>query len=328
MHKLFYYSLLFALLMIGVGCKEQSVPAGNDYNIDSVAAAVNGTGKAARQKFLFDATKAETAGNADWVIDEDNGRPGQVPTPAQTGIVAATPETYWTGALSSWAIALVKQGIMVSTLPPGALITCGDSSNSQDLARYDVFVVDEPNTKFTIAEKIAVLHFVQQGGGLFMIADHTISDRNNDGWDSPAIWNDLMVNNPITRNPFGITINLTNIVELSQNVLNSHTTNPILHGTQGVVTQLDFHNGATLSIDTSANPSVQGLVWRSGIQQRQTGLLCAAAAYGAGRVFVITDSSPMDDGTGAPGNHLFNGWKTYSHTALCMNASLWLAGLQ
>ena len=39
-------------------------------------------GKAvAQKKFLFDATKAETAGNADWVIDEDSNIPGRFPTP-------------------------------------------------------------------------------------------------------------------------------------------------------------------------------------------------------------------------------------------------------
>ena len=45
-------------------------------------------------------------------------------------------------------------------------------------------------------------------------------------------------------------------------------------------------------------------------------------------VYVVTDSSPMDDGTGAAGNTLFNGWTTFSHIPLFMNASLWLAKLQ
>lgn len=56
-------------------------------------------------KILFDATKAETAGNADWVIDEDlnnlrwnpgaslggsDGNAQRIPTPAQSGITAST----------------------------------------------------------------------------------------------------------------------------------------------------------------------------------------------------------------------------------------------
>ena len=46
---------------------------------------------------------------------------------------------------------------------------------------------------------------------------------------------------------------------------------------------------------------------------------------GAVRVFVVTDSSLMDDGPGTSGKTLFNGWTTYRHTTLFMNASLRLA---
>lgn len=282
-----------------------------------------GTGK----KFLFDATKAETAGNADWVIDQD-ASPQQIPTPLQSTITASTTETYWTGAISSWGIALVKAGQTVETLPSTGTITYGNAANAQDLSKYDVFVVDEPNIRFTAAEKTAILNFVSHGGGLFMISDHTVSDRNNDGWDSPDIWNDLMNNNGTVTNPFGFTIDLTNITELTSNVLTGNATNPILHGTQGNVTQLDYHNGATLTLNAAANASVQGLIWRSTSTQGTTNAMSASATYGTGRVYVVTDSSPMDDGTGAAGNTLFNGWTTFSHIPLFMNASLWLAKLQ
>lgn len=280
------------------------------------------------KKFLFDATKAETAGNADWVIDEDNSTPQRMPTPVQSTVAAGTAEGYWTGALSAWGIALVKKGMTVETLPSTGSITYGNAANPQDLSKYNVFVVDEPNIRFTAGEKTAILTFVKNGGGLFMISDHTLSDRNNDGWDSPAIWNDLMTNNGMSSNPFGFSVDLTNIVQLSGNVLTGNAANPVLHGSQGHVTQLDFHNGATLSLQPAANPTVQGLIWKSGVSQNAQNVLCASAAYGAGRVYMVTDSSPMDDGTGASGNNLFNGWTTYSHIALFMNASFWLAKLQ
>lgn len=286
-----------------------------------------GGGGGTAKKFLFDNTKAETAGNADWVIDEDNSTPQRIPTPAQSTVTSTTAETYWTGALSSWGIALAKAGHTVETLPSTGSITYGNASNAQDLSNYDVFVIDEPNTKFTDAEKTAILHFIQNGGGLFMISDHTQSDRNNDGWDSPAIWNDLMTTNSVQSNPFGISIDLTNIVELSSNVRSNSSTNPILNGSQGAVTQLDFHNGATVTINTTANSSVQGLVWQSGFTQNSTHIMAASSTYGTGRVFVVTDSSPIDDGTGASGNTLFDGWHTYSHIPLFMNASYWLAKL-
>jgi hypothetical protein len=287
-----------------------------------------GGGTTGGKKFLFDATKAETAGNADWVIDEDNGTPQRIPTPAQSLITASTAETYWTGAISSWGIALVKAGNTVETLPSGTAITYGNASNPQDLSNYDVFVVDEPNILFTTSEKAAILNFISNGGGLFMISDHNNSDRNNDGHDSPNIWNDLMTNNGVATNPFGFSIDLTDISETSSNVLTGNTTNPILHGSQGNVTEMQFNDGATVTINPSANASVQGLIWQTGQAQGNTHLMCASSTFGTGRVFVVTDSSPMDDGTGAPNNNLFVSWNLFSHTQLFMNASLWLAKLQ
>ena len=279
-----------------------------------------------KKKFLFDASHAETAGNADWVIDEDNSIPQRIPTPAQSTVTSSTTESYWTGALSSWGIKLVQLGHTVETLPSTGSITYGNSSNAQDLSNYDVFVVDEPNKRFTAAEKTAIITFVNNGGGLFMISDHNASDRDNDGWDSPAIWNDLMSNNTIAVNPFGFTIDLTNISETTTNILSS-SGNPILHGINGGVTSLQFNNGATITTSTSANSSVQGLIWQSTSTQGSTHVMAATCTYGSGRVFVITDSSPADDGSGAPGNTLFTGWVTASHAPLHLNASLWLGKL-
>ena len=277
-------------------------------------------------KFLFDASHAETAGNADWVLDVDAGVVPRYPTPAASGITSTTPETYWTAALSSWGVALVKLGNSVENLPSGTAITYGDASNPQDLANYNVFVVDEPNTLFTATEKTAIVNFVKNGGGLFMISDHTISDRNNDGYDSPAIWNDLMTNNSVQANPFGFSIDLTNISETTSNVLAS-STNTILNGSQGAVTQLKYSNGATIT-QTSGSVATP-LIWRSTSTQGSTNIMCASSTYGTGRVVVIADSSPADDGTGSPGNTVYPGWtELASHARLHMNASLWLAKQQ
>ncbi len=280
------------------------------------------------KKFLFDATKAEQAGNADWVIDENSNVAVRFPTPAQSGITFTTSETFWTGAISAWGVTLVKAGHSVETLPVGTALTYGNASNAQDLSNYHVFVVDELNKVFTAAEKTAILTFVQNGGGLLMIADHTISDRNNDGWDSPEIWNDLMTNNTVQNNPFGFSIDLTNITQVTSNVWTGSSTNPILNGSQGGVSQLEFNNGATLTLNPAANPNVQGLIWKSTATQNNSNVMCASSTFGTGRVFVVTDSSPMDDGTGAAGNNLFVSWPLYSHAKLFMNASLWLAKVQ
>ncbi|MFT4152601.1 hypothetical protein [Parafilimonas sp.] len=308
---LFFASLFF----VSCGANKNNIPQ-NSFADTSLVHEVN------VKRFLFDNTKSETAGNADWVIDEDNNLAKRLPTPPQENINALTPETYWTGALSSWGIALVKQKQQVETLQEGGHITYGDSKNAQDLLHYDVFIIDEPNIRFSDNEKTAIVSFVQNGGGLFMIADHDHSDRNNDGWDSPAIWNDLMNNNPVQKDPFGFSIYLTNISQRSSNI--TADTNLIMQGPQGKVTALQFNNGTTITL---TSPAAKGLFWMNNYPQNKIRAMAAYSTYGKGRIVVVGDSSPADDGSGAKGNKLHDGWDAVgnSHSTFFINASLWLA---
>ncbi len=297
----------------------------------------------AQVKILFDASKAESSGNGDWVIDADlhnlgfsNGpavagqgtesNPQRYPTPAQSGVTSSTPETFWTGSLSSWGIDMVKKGYTVETLPYNGSITYGSTSNQQDLSHYKVYVVDEPNILFTSAEKTAILQFVQNGGGLFMISDHDVSDRNNDGWDSPHIWNDLMTTNSVIANPFGISFDLDNFSGTYFNIA-PLSTDSILHGPMGNVTEVDWSNGTSMTLSPTANSTVKGLVYKSGTSGN-TNVLCARARYGNGKVFAMSDSSPADDSTGDPNDQLYDGWITDAngnHEKLIVNATIWLA---
>ena len=284
------------------------------------------------KKFLFDATKYQTAGNADWVIDEDNSSGSYVaqryPTPAQSTVTSSTPETYWTGGISSWGIALVKLGYQVETLPVGTAITYGNSSNPQDLSNYNVYIVDEPNSPYTATEKTAIIAFVQHGGGLLMISDHVGADRNGDGWDALRVWNDFLRNNSYGSLIFGFKVDSNNITENSSNVWTNMATNPVLNGPQGAVTDIAYHNGATLTLYPTINSSVQGLIWRNSYTQSTTNVMCATSTYGTGRIFVIGDSSPQDDGTGSLGHTLYSSWLTElsgNHARLHLNACLWLA---
>lgn len=275
------------------------------------------------KKFLIDGSHGELAGNADWVADVESGVAVRYPQPAQTGIGSTTAETFWTGAISAWAVSLVKLGHTIEQLPAGTAISYGNTANPQDLANYSVFVVNEPNTLFTASEKTAILNFVKNGGGLFMISDHDISDRNNDGYDSVDIWNDLMSNNSVQTNPFGFSVAYNNFSENSSNVL-AGTTNPILNGSQGNVTQLSFHNGASMT--KTSGSLCQPLIWRSTSTQGLSNIMAASSTFGTGRVVIVGDSSPADDGTGSPGNTVYNGWgENVSHPRLHLNASLWLA---
>jgi hypothetical protein len=275
--------------------------------------------------FLFDATHAETAGNADWVIDEDSGVPQRIPTPAQENITASTVETYWTGANSAWGVELVKRGHHVETLPSGTPITYGDATNAQDLSHYDVFAVIEPNKQFTTAEKNAIVQYVQAGGRLFICADHTGSDRDNDGWDSPHIWNDLFSTNTVQVAPFGVTFNYDNISPTAETT-DSASDDPLTQGSAGTVSGFRYANGASITIDPLKNPSVRAAVWTTSTHSN-TNAMVAWGTFGAGKFVAVGDSSPIDDGTGASGNTLFDGWddRNGDDGRLVINASLWLA---
>ncbi|MBL0105604.1 MAG: hypothetical protein IPP51_18570 [Bacteroidetes bacterium] len=295
-------------------------------------------------KILFDATKAEAAGNADWVVDADahnlgyssgpailnNGNESnaqKIPTAAQSGIIASTSETFWNGALSAWGVDCVKKNYVVETLPYNGQITYGNGSNTQDLSNYKVFIVCEPNILFTAAEKTAILNFVQNGGGLIMVSDHDVSDRNNDGEDSPFIWNDLMTNNTVQVNPFGISFDLANFSQTSSNIP-SLPTDSILNGPMGAVTQVLWANGTSMTLNTTANPSVKGVVYKTGSAFGSTNVMVAYARFGNGKVAAIGDSSPCDDGTGDSNDALFNGYTQDAggnHRRLLMNMTIWLA---
>jgi hypothetical protein len=306
----------------------------------SIGSAQNGI------KVLFDARKAQMAGNADWVIDADvynigtgtggvmqTGRgneanPQRIPTPLQSGISSTTPETFWKGALSSWAIALVKRGYTVETLPFNASITYGNASNVQDLSNYKVYICVEPNIRFTAAEKTAILQFVQNGGGLFMVGNHNGSDRNSDGWDAPKIWNDLMSSNGISTNPFGITFDLVNFSQTTSAKANLPT-NSILNGPAGIPQQMKFSAGTSMTLNKTVNPNALGLVFKTGSSTTGTSnVMFAQSRYGIGKVAAIGDSSPPDDGTGDTNDQLYNGWSgevNGDHSKILINATIWLS---
>ena len=301
----------------------------------------------AQVKILFDASKAEAAGSADWIIDADLNNLGyssgpaipgggsesnaqRIPTPPQSGINTSTAETYWTGGLSFWAVDCVNKGYTVETLPYNGAITYGNAANLQDLSNYNVFIVCEPNILFTATEKTAILNFVANGGGLFMVADHTISDRNNDGYDSPDIWNDLMQNNSTgNTNPFGIMFDLQNFSQTSSNIAILPVNDSILHGPMGDVTKVMWSGGTSITIDPLANNAAKAIVYKTGVAgpTGNNSIMVATSRYGYGKVVAIGDSSPCDAGSGDPGDVLYTGYNgdvTPNHRHLLMNSTIWL----
>jgi FlgD Ig-like domain/Ser-Thr-rich glycosyl-phosphatidyl-inositol-anchored membrane family len=259
---------------------------------------------AAGPKALFDNTHAETAGNADWVIDDNQ----PVPVPDQSTITEATSRTIWLGAISSWGVDLVKRGYTVATLTSTYGITYGNNSNPYDLSNYDVFIVAEPNTRFSSAESLAIFNYVRDGGGLVAISDHDGSDRNSDGFDSPRIWDRLD-----SQHFFGVHFDTTGDANnnISQNSGNYETSlsDSITNGPNGVADSVSYHNGTTMILYPAVNASVKGDIWINGQSHGTTNVMAAHAVYGNGRIGWVGDSSPVDDGSAEPGNSsIFDGW--------------------
>ncbi|MFY0572460.1 lamin tail domain-containing protein [Archangium lansingense] len=288
----------------------------------------------AQTKVLFEAMHAQTAGNADWVLDEDScGTAQRYPTPAQSGITASTPETYWGGAFSSFGVDLVKKGFSVESLPTGSRITYGDASNAQDLTNYKVLILPEPNIRYTTAERSAIQAFVRNGGGLFLISDHWNSDRNNDGWDSPEIMNELMTGvswglhfqeNTEPDNWFNDNPN---------SKFTTDTSSPIVHaGAYGKATVgkgLGLFGSTSITLNPTANPNAKGHVWMTtGTVGANTRVTFATSTDGTGRIAAIGDSSPAEDATNGCGHTTHNGWNEtlYDNALIHLNAVAWLAG--
>src|ERR1700753_4461930 len=91
-------------------------------------------------RVLFDDTKAETAGNADWIISTS------MPDPTLQNANPTT-ETSWTGAISAWGVALQRTGqYSLKTLAPGNTLTYG-GSGSLDLSHLDRLAPPGPHVQ-------------------------------------------------------------------------------------------------------------------------------------------------------------------------------------
>lgn len=148
-----------------------------------------------------------------------------------------------------------------------------------------------------------------------------------DGWDSPAIWDDLL-DSASPANPFGIAFDLNNLTFTSGVGATVAPTDSLLYGPAGNPVAMEFHNGASLTLNLPANANVRGVLFKPGAATTSTtGAMVAHTRYGRGRVAALGDSSPPDDGTGAPGKRLYDDWAAEAngdHARLLLNATIWL----
>ncbi|GGM15821.1 lamin tail domain-containing protein [Deinococcus aerophilus] len=281
----------------GAGGALARVPDGSDTNANSVDFRVqaatpgvaNGGGGTSGKKVLFDLTKAEDAGNADWRID---------------------------GAYSDYADALRGLGYTVSSVT-------GSSITSTTLTGAAVLVIPEPQSPFSDAERTAIQSFVQGGGGVFMITDHRSSDRNNNGWDSPEVFDGWDGSTPAT---VGSTLqaSLNSDVVFGLNAsFNSSFSDPVLTATP--LTSHPVLNGVGsagvyvgTSVDVLAGTALMGTGGKTYL---------AVNTVGAGRVAMWGDSSTFGDNTYSDGSTgTYNNWPNLSNATMGQNIVRWLAG--
>jgi hypothetical protein len=286
----------------------------------------------AGKSVLFDHTHYEEAGtSAEWVICT-----GHEPDPYPA---APAKETDWNGGLSALGFDLYKQGYKVQTLPKsGGRITFGDATNAQDLSKYSVFFIPECYTRFTAAEKTAIMKFVEQGGGLFLVGNHQGSTRLSSvsgATDAFTVFNDLFASNGVANGGFGITFvaghgpgdSRANTTSTAYTGAVNAATNAIIRGPNGTLTMQDFHSYAYLKVDTSRNASAQGLLSTQVSGDSSSNYFLATCTLGNGRVVVVSDSSPSDDGTTTTsGKSLHNSYTLYSNRPFFLNAVQYLAG--
>ncbi|WP_119673230.1 lamin tail domain-containing protein [Deinococcus sp. RM] len=284
----------------GAGSALARVPDGSDTNANSVdfkvqaatAGAANGGGTGGGgttgKKILFDLTKAEDAGNADWRID---------------------------GAYSDYANALRALGYTVNSVT-------GTSITSTSLSGASVLVIPEPQNPFSDSERAAIQSFVQSGGGLFMITDHRVSDRNNSGWDSPEVFDGWDGSTPSSvSSAYQSSLNSDVIFGLNAS-FNSSFSDPVLSATP--LTTHPILNGVSsagvyvgTSVDVLAGTALMGTGGKTYL---------AVSSVGSGRVAMWGDSSTFGDNTYSDGSTgTYNNWPNLSNATMGKNIVRWLA---
>ncbi len=285
------------------------------------------------KKVLFDHTHHEEGGvSAEWVICS-----GHEPDPSPAN---PTKETDWNGGISALGYDLYTQGYTVQTLPAsGGRITFGDTTNAQDLSKYSVFFIPECYTYFTAVEKTAIVKFVQNGGGLFLMGNHQGASRVSGSvpgsTDAYTVFNDLMTNNGVANNGFGFTWIIghgpgdasANTTSTAYASAINPVTNAIIRGSNGTLTMQDFHSFSYVSVNTANNASAQGILSTQVSGDTASDYFIATSTLGNGRVVAMGDSSPADDGTTTTsGKSLHNSYTLNSNRAFFLNAIQYLAG--
>lgn len=252
------------------------------------------------KKILFDNAHSQTAGNADWTIR---------------------------GGFSDFADDLENLGAQVEEWgndETGSNQRDDDNPITYDvLKNYDVFIIPEPNVVFTKNEQNAIIKYISDGGNVFFIADHIGADRNNDGWDAVEIFNGFLKgthqieSKNIYEDDFVGKLGFRfKEKQYSEDPITKMEKHPI---TEGVKKTGAWAGTSEYIINTE---KIAGIVYYN---KEYWGPYVIAGKYGKGKFVAIGDSSPIDDGTGTPGDKLYDGYKYGDNRKLMINILKWLA---
>ena len=286
------FSILFAIMVISFPIDTANAENGQDPVPILVPIQSNG------YKVLFDNSHGQTAGQSDWVID---------------------------GAFSDFADALVEEGYTVEEFRKDGPLTLND------LKQYDVFVIPEAQIPFKVSEQEAIATYVEQGGGVFFIADHYNADHNLNRWDSNEImngWRRGAYENPTLGMSTAEASALTDVesstwlsdefgVEFRYNAINHTIANQVVSTTDSFgitegINEVSIHAGSTLAITDPnfakgivylpdglteatnkwANAVDQGVYAGGGVEE---GPFVAIGKKELGKSAFIGDSSPVED---------------------------------
>jgi len=234
-------------------------------------------------KILYDDTHGQKAGNADWVI---------------------------TGAYSEMADLLKANDFTVISL---SQVSPSKKFTVAIMSEYKAIILAEPNNPYDTNEQEAMVEFVKNGGGAFIIGDHGGADRDHDGWDAVKALNAFC-------GAFGFKFAGDFFYEapVSGSMNKEH---PVMFGVRGV--------GAWAASTFILSPTAEAQSVSLLESRRKKAPFIVASEVGKGRVVAIGDSSPFDDGTGSGGKkQLHDSYDSfiYSHPQLAYNAVTWITG--
>ncbi|MGH3342212.1 MAG: DUF4350 domain-containing protein [Carbonactinosporaceae bacterium] len=262
------------------------------------------------------------------LFDASHGEPGSISSMRPNPLVEdlnPTDEDDWTGTLSAWGVSLQRTGrYVIRTLPPSGRITYGEPASALDLGRFDTLVLPAPAQPFSDAERAAIVRWLRDGGGLFLIAG---------GAASRDALGDLLASEP-----FGFSFERAGHDAQGPAMTALRAGGPLLAGPFGQVTGSTVAGDTALALDSGENSTVRGWIWRRGEDRSNgRGLVFVTATLGRGRVAAWSGASAIDDGTriregtgeGSPRADQGGGrgWSDPPATdgRLALNATAWLA---